>query len=78
MSDAKVMLQVASAIEEHGDWSRVVNGVSIGMWFAVAVRPGACGSLLSGLSAMYFSDTTVFGEPGRAFFAAIEETLVMS
>lgn len=78
MSDPTMMLRVANAIEEHGDWTRQINGVSMGMWFAVAVRPGACGSLLSGLTAMYFADTTVHGEPGKAFFAAVQESLVMS
>lgn len=78
MSDSTTVLRVANAIEEHGDWTRQINGVSMGMWFAVAVRPGACGSLLSGLTAMYFSDTPVRGEPGKAFFAAVQEALVMS
>lgn len=78
MNDPKLMLRVANAIEEQGDWTRIINNVSVGMWFAVAVRPGACGSLLSGVAAMYFPDTQVFGEPGKAFFSAVHEALVMS
>ncbi|WP_110470376.1 hypothetical protein [Williamsia limnetica] len=77
-TDPKLMLRVANAIEEHGDWTRVISNVSMGMWFAVAVRPGACGSLLSGLAAMYFPETPVFGEPGKAFHTAVQEALVMS
>lgn len=78
MQDPKLMLRVANAIEEQNDWTRQINNVSVGMWFAVAVRPGACGSLLSGLAAMYFPETRVFGDPGRAFHAAVREALVMS
>jgi hypothetical protein len=72
------MLRVAQAIEERADWTRTIQGVSIGMWFAVAARPGACGSLMSGMAAMYFPETSVFGDPGKAFYAAVEEALVMS
>jgi hypothetical protein len=78
MKDPKLMLRVANAIEERGDWTRTIQGVSIGMWFAVAVRPGACGSLLSGMAAMYFPETSVFGDPGKAFYTAVQEALVMS
>ncbi|MBA4023556.1 MAG: hypothetical protein C0482_14440 [Gordonia sp.] len=77
-NDPKLMLRVANAIEEQSDWTRVISNVSMGMWFAVAVRPGACGSLLSGLAAMYFPETEVFGDPGKAFHAAVQEALVMS
>ncbi|PHV67899.1 hypothetical protein CSW57_00960 [Williamsia muralis] len=78
MKDPKLMLSVANAIEERADWTRTIQGVSVGMWFAVAVRPGACGSLLSGMAAMYFPETEVFGDPGKAFYAAVQEALVMS
>ena len=78
MKDPKLMLSVANAIEERADWTRTIQGVSIGMWFAVAVRPGACGSLLSGMAAMYFPETEVFGDPGKAFYAEVQEALVMS
>ncbi|ORM38014.1 hypothetical protein [Williamsia sp. 1135] len=78
VGDPKLMLRVANAIEEQSDWTRVISNVSMGMWFAVAVRPGACGSLLSGLAAMYFPETEVFGDPGKAFHAAVQEALVMS
>jgi len=78
VKDPKEVLRIASAIEEHGDWTRIVQGCSMGMWFAVAVRPGACGSLLSGLASMYFADTRVFGEPGREFAAAVQASLVPS
>lgn len=78
MKDPKLMLSVAQAIEERADWTRTIQGVSVGMWFAVAVRPGACGSLLSGMAAMYFPETAVFGDPGKAFYAAVQEALVMS
>ncbi|WP_207841660.1 hypothetical protein [Williamsia soli] len=78
VNDPKLMLRVANAIEEQSDWTRVISNVSMGMWFAVAVRPGACGSLLSGLAAMYFPETQVFGDPGKAFHAAVQEALVMS
>jgi hypothetical protein len=78
VNDPKLVLRVANAIEEQGDWTRVISNVSMGMWFAVAVRPGACGSLLSGVAAMYFPETPVFGDPGKAFHAAVQEALVMS
>jgi hypothetical protein len=76
VNDPAVVLRIAGAIEERGDWTRTIQGCSIGMWFAVAVRPGACGSLLSGLASMYFPDTRVFGEPGREFAAAAQEALI--
>ena len=78
VKDPKEVLRIAGAIEEHGDWTRTVQGCSIGMWFAVAVRPGACGSLLSGLASLYFADTRVFGQPGREFATAAQATLVSS
>lgn len=78
VKDPKEVLRVASAIDESGDWTRIIQGCSIGMWFAVAVRPGACGSLLSGVASMYFADTRVFGKPGREFAAAAAAALVSS
>ena len=76
VKDPKEVLRIANAIDQRGDWALTIQGCSIGMWFAVAVRPGACGSLLSGLASMYFADTRVFGGPGREFAAAVQEALV--
>jgi hypothetical protein len=68
--------RIKKAIGDRNDWTRTIHGCSIEMWYKVAVRPGACGSLLSGLASMYFPDTRVFGEPGREFAAAAREALI--